>query len=239
MLTIDNDWAPDCAIDTVAQVLRENRIKTTWFVTHMSPAIEHLRDEPELFELGIHPNFLPDSTHGPDIHAVLEHMNSILPDATSMRSHSLVQSGPIMDSVTTDTSITVDSSIFLPEMANIVPVNYLTPHGRLTRVPFFWADDYEMMKAKSNWHLERYKDVAGVKVLMFHPIHIALNSNDVNSYSHVKASLEDLNNTTADQLAELISNSEEGIHTCFDEIIAYMKNAGICGRFMREFTLNG
>ena len=58
-LTFDIDWAPDWMIEEVASILIEHNVKTTWFVTHASPAIDKLRQMPELFELGIHPNRLP------------------------------------------------------------------------------------------------------------------------------------------------------------------------------------
>ncbi|HEY8645027.1 MAG TPA: hypothetical protein VIL77_04030 [Gaiellaceae bacterium] len=63
-LTLDVDWCPDSAIDDVAELLIERDVPATWLVTHTSPAIDRLRLRADLFELGIHPNFLPGSTHG-------------------------------------------------------------------------------------------------------------------------------------------------------------------------------
>src|SRR5260370_36233031 len=62
VLTLDIDWAPDFVIDHVAQRLIEHQVCATWFVTHASPAVDRLRRRPDLFELGIHPNFFPGST---------------------------------------------------------------------------------------------------------------------------------------------------------------------------------
>jgi hypothetical protein len=64
LLTLDIDWAPDAAIDFVAEILVSRGVKATWFVTHDSPGVRRLRARPDLFELGIHPNFLPGSSHG-------------------------------------------------------------------------------------------------------------------------------------------------------------------------------
>ena len=58
VLTLDMDWAPDCAIDFVSEELVSREVRATWFVTHASPAVHRLREHPELFELGIHPNNL-------------------------------------------------------------------------------------------------------------------------------------------------------------------------------------
>jgi peptidoglycan/xylan/chitin deacetylase (PgdA/CDA1 family) len=63
-VTLDVDWASDAMIDQTARILLEHEVPATWFITHASAAVDRLRDHPELFELGIHPNFLPGSTHG-------------------------------------------------------------------------------------------------------------------------------------------------------------------------------
>ena len=55
LITFDVDWAPDCAIDFVVDALCKFNVKSTWFITHMSPAIERLMTMPTLFEIGIHP----------------------------------------------------------------------------------------------------------------------------------------------------------------------------------------
>src|SRR5215467_8520985 len=96
ILTFDIDWAPDFMIDHVAGILVEARVRATWFVTHSSDAIDRLREHPDLFELGIHPNFLPGSSHGSSPQEVLQTCMTIVPEAQSFRTHSLVQSTPLL-----------------------------------------------------------------------------------------------------------------------------------------------
>ena len=56
------DWAPDFIIEKVDEILKERNIKATWFVTHKSAYLKNLSKNRN-YELGIHPNFLPnDST---------------------------------------------------------------------------------------------------------------------------------------------------------------------------------
>ena len=57
LITVDIDWAPDIAIAATAKYLIENEVKATWFITHASPEVERLKEYPQLFELGVHPNF--------------------------------------------------------------------------------------------------------------------------------------------------------------------------------------
>lgn len=226
LLTFDVDWAPDFMIDDIATRLVERGVRATWFVTHASPAIDRLRSRPELFELGIHPNFLPGSTHGGDTAAVLEHITAVVPEAVSMRSHCVVQSGPLLAEVVERTRIRIDSSIFLPEMPHIRLVTHLTPHGRLLRVPFFWADDYEMLKPEPAWRAAPMLETPGLKVLMFHPVHIALNSPDAETWARTRAALPPLQELTR-QGAAAHAHAGDGARTLFERIVEHNGASGL------------
>src|SRR5437870_1859007 len=153
VLTFDVDWAPDFAIDFVAEQLVQHQIRATWFVTHDSPAIERLRRHPELFELGIHPNFLPGSTHGATTHEVLRHCMTMVPEAVSLRTHCLFQSTPLLCDVLTLTPIRVDASLYLPHARALSPNEYQWRGETLLRVPHFWEDDFEMERTVPCWSL--------------------------------------------------------------------------------------
>jgi hypothetical protein len=185
VITIDIDWAPDFAIETLAGILRGQRVKATWFVTHESPAIDALAAEPELFELGIHPNLLPGSTHGASIGEALDHVMALVPDAVSMRAHSIFQCGPLLDEVVRRTPVRIDSSIFVPNLAHVQPVAHLTPSGPLTRIPFIWMDYHETMRATPDW-TDRCARMPGVKDFAFHPMHVVLNSTTYERYVDFK-----------------------------------------------------
>src|SRR5262245_36009701 len=114
VITFDIDWAPDFVIDAVAARLAAARARSTWFVTHASPAVDRLRGLGPLVELGAHPNFLPRSTHGASIDDVLRHIAACAPEATSVRTHGLLQSGEIMEAIMRRTSYRVVSNEFLP-----------------------------------------------------------------------------------------------------------------------------
>src|SRR5262245_52214399 len=114
VLTLDVDWAPDFIINFVSTILIQNKIRATWFITHNSPSIEKLRAYPDLFELGIHPNFLRGSTHGTTEVDVLMHCMKLVPGATSLRTHGLFQSTGLLAQVVELTSINTDCSLFLP-----------------------------------------------------------------------------------------------------------------------------
>lgn len=171
-LTIDLDWADDEAIDLTADILMATGSRATWFATHRSSAVERLLERPDQFEVGIHPNYLPASTHGASVEEVLEHMLDLFPEAVSSRSHSVYQSGPQLAHMRAHSPIRVDSSQFLPEQHHVQPFEHLTPAGPLMRLPFVWADDYEMLKPKPEWRPDRLLSNPGYQVLLFHPVHI-------------------------------------------------------------------
>jgi hypothetical protein len=221
VLTIDIDWAPDFIIEHVANILIKQQVKATWFVTHSSPALSLLRANTQLFELGIHPNFLPNSTHGINPKQVLNHCISLVPEARSMRTHSLTQSTPLLNQVLTLTPIILDSSIYLPHMEGIQPISYWWHGKELLRLPIFWEDDLEMERPDSCWTLEavtHYKE--GLKIFDFHPIHIVLNSRNDEAYQRLKSKkkIQDLT------MSEIEPNINRGIGTLtlFMDLVEYL-----------------
>jgi peptidoglycan/xylan/chitin deacetylase (PgdA/CDA1 family) len=186
-LTFDIDWAPDWMIEEVALILIEHNVKATWFVTHASPAIDKLRQMPELFELGIHPNCLPGSTHGNTEDEVLSHIKEIVPEAISMRTHGLYQSSNFLMKAARNYGIEIDVSILLYNTPYIIPHQINWGGGTILRIPFFWEDDLEMYQANPIWDLSDTKYArSGLKIVNFHPIHIVLNTPRFDFYKTLK-----------------------------------------------------
>ena len=59
------------------------------FATHKSTLIDSLAASGAV-EVGLHPNFLPGSTHGRDLKSVIAHVCELYPRARCFRSHSLL-----------------------------------------------------------------------------------------------------------------------------------------------------
>ena len=219
VLTIDIDWAPDFAIDFVAERLMAGGCRATWFVTHESPAVRRLANFPELFDLGIHPNFLPGSSHGNTQDEVLDHCMSLVPNALSMRTHCLVQSTPLLANVMARTPISVDVSLFLPDVPALQPFEYQWSGRTLLRVPYIWEDDFEMERSRPNWNANRLlRSGGGPKVFDFHPIHVYLNSPNAEQYREVKRRYPDLTKVTESQLASHV-HSGAGTRTLFADLL--------------------
>lgn len=224
ILTFDIDWAPDFIIDHIASRLREKRLSATWFATHRAAALDRLRERPDLFELGIHPNFLPGSTHGNTPAEVLAHMTEIVPEAVSVRTHGLAQSGPILAAIMS-AGLKADLSLFLPGMPGIRPVKFWSGGAPLLRIPYFWSDDHEMEKPAPSWSLSSLSAVEGLKVINFHPVHLYLNAGDMKPYAALKRQCPRLIELSA-EAAEPYVRRGEGVQTFFEELTDHLATKG-------------
>ena len=238
IITLDIDWAPDFVIDTVAETLIQSQVKATWFVTHHSPAIDRLKQHKKLFELGIHPNFLPHSTQGKTPTEVLDYCMDLVPDAMSMRTHALVQSSPLFIEIMAQTPIKRDVSLFLPRCSWIQPFEYRL-HGRsLWRIPYFWEDDFEMEAITPSWEITSLiKNDKGLKIFNFHPIHIYLNSKNIASYQKLKQHVPKLFESTPENTRKFINTTAPGSGQMYATLIKYIaiKKNSMC---IRDIHLN-
>lgn len=217
VITLDCDWAPDFMLKEISQILTKNKIKATWFITNNSPFLSELKSN-SLYELGIHPNFDIGSTHGNSVDEVLKNMKKIVPDAVSVRTHKLFQSTPILSKFQ-NYGIKNDVSLLLYKTPNLQP-HYLN-YFKLFRLPFFWEDDLEMNEDVL-WNDKKIFSVKGMKIFNFHPIHICLNSENIQAYEKLKAKKKIIK-IKHDDLKDLI-NKKEGVRTLFNNIILHLKN---------------
>ena len=227
-ITLDIDWAPDHVIDRVAEQLVAANVRATWFVTHASPAVDRLRQHPALFELGIHPNFLPGSTHGSTAADVIDHCMTLVPDARSMRTHSLVQSTVLLETIMARTPVETDVSLFLPGHRGLARVVQPLRARPLTRLPFWWEDDFEMYCPVSDWQLAARCANAepGLCILNFHPIHVALNSPSLDGYEALKRVAPVLGRASAEQIAMHRAQHVDGVGSAFGGVVAWLAAHG-------------
>ena len=120
-LTFDIDWACDEVLADTIDLVEQADIYATWFVTHDTPLLKRLRDNPK-FELGIHPNFnnilagRPDPANGMSAEETVDRLLSLVPEAKSVRSHSMTQSSVLLK-LFLDKGLTHDCNHFIPHQA--------------------------------------------------------------------------------------------------------------------------
>jgi hypothetical protein len=225
-VTLDIDWAPDFAIDFTAGLLKAARVPATWFVTHVSPAVDRLRAHPDIFELGLHPNFLPGSTHGASPEEVLDHCQALVPEARSIRTHCLVSSTPLLDLMITRAGLKTDVSLFAPRTPGLRPFEYYWRGQSFWRVPFFWEDDFEMERGSPCWTLDEYLELgAGLQVFNFHPIHVCLNSADMAPYGRLKQQAPQLAEASEETITGFV-NPGVGTRSLFCALVDHLGRAG-------------
>jgi hypothetical protein len=188
LVTFDTDWAPDWILQDVADILLRSRVRATWFITNDGPATRALLREP-LFEVGLHPNFLPGSSHGSSPEDVMAHLKSIAPEAVSVRSHSLCQSEPLLKIMVERFGIAHDCSIHLPLQAGVTPhvIRLGADTPPLVRLPHVFQDNMYMFE-KRPWSLgQPWFTSPGLKIFCFHPIHVVMNACSMTDYEQVKS----------------------------------------------------
>ena len=191
-ITLDVEWASDEIIDYISSIFLKNNIKSTWLVTHPSESMKRILKNSELFEAGIHPNFMSNTTQGKNMDEIMSYLLKICPQAKIMRTHCLYQSTHIFDAILEKfPSIKIDVSLFLPYCRNIeqhkLYVCSCYPQRYMVRIPYVWEDDLELRSPNPAFKFNENKfSGSGLKILNFHPLYIALNSNSWDSYLNFK-----------------------------------------------------
>lgn len=222
IITIDVDWVPDFIISEIADILIRNHAKATWFITHDSEATRKLSDYPKLFEVGLHPNFMENSTQGTTPKEVMTYLKKIVPDAVSVRTHALVQSTILLRMLASEFGIRNDVSLLLPRAPYIIPHRmYLSENSYLVRLPYFWQDDVEALHPTPSYSLEdKFHHIPGLKIYDFHPIHIVLNTHTLINYKNLKSNT-DIPMCKSSDITKF-KNKLCGSGTFFEELIRHM-----------------
>ena len=208
-LSLDLDWAIDEVIEDTLDLLRSHNRPATLFCTNGSPALSDLALGDQ-FELAIHPNFNPllSNTSTEDYLTVLKNLLTLFPTATGIRSHSLVQSSPILYA-SKELGLQYDSNLYHPDQAK----PYVDFSG-LVRFTHGWTDlghlldkdDFELASLRLKPDQEN--------ILCFHPIHIFLNTPTDEFYQNAKKYYKDY-----PPLKECKNTSGKGIRDLFLDIL--------------------
>ena len=193
VLTSDTDWASDACIDDVAAAAGQLGITPVFFATNESPALARLERLGQA-EVGLHPNFRPGSSHGPDVGSVIDHVCRLFPNARGFRSHSFFDTFEITETLRAR-GLEYDSNLCLDMEPDMRPLKHVSG---LTRFPIFWEDNVHWLRGR-RWDVDAMLETfltPGLKVLNVHPVNFALNIPDESFYQSVKGEVASL--TTAD-----------------------------------------
>ena len=197
VFTTDIDWASEHCIQTLLTSVQEKGVVPTAFATHKSAVLEAASAAGHV-NVGLHPNFLPGSTHGKTREETINHVFRLFPKANCFRSHAMVDDSHISMAMKTR-NILYDSNLCLYMQAGLIPLHHWTG---ILRFPMFWADDIHWRR-DGEFCLQPYEDLffsPGLKIIGVHPFMFTLNLSDHETYTRLKPKISTLTNKEADEL---------------------------------------
>ena len=220
--TSDTDWASEEIIKYSHNILSGNDLKLTYFITHSSSFLNELETLGRV-RLLIHPNFLPNSSHGNSFEEVIDYCTNLVPDADGFRSHRYFEVNDVMDEFVKRGFKFVSNHCTRCE-THIKPLNL---RKGLLSIPIFLEDgDYLTMDPTFNFNnLIPRLESPGLKVINFHPAHMAFNTPDFSYTRSIKDSMsrEAWNNIGTSQLQKL-ENKKLGVRKTIQQIIEFAFN---------------
>jgi peptidoglycan/xylan/chitin deacetylase (PgdA/CDA1 family) len=232
-LTFDIDWAHDDVIKDTIEILAAENVKATFFITHDCDALNDLRLN-RSFELGIHPNFNPLLNAEPGLKPftqVVDHLMLLIPDAKSVRSHSLVQSSRILDYFAS-CGLRIDANIYIPISSGIICKPFVI-WNNILRVPHFWEDDLYLLRNDIvNYDVSTFLSYEGIKVFDFHPIHVYLNTESITRYENAKPHYHN-----AGELIKFRNHGADGTRQFLIDLIRESKSRGLTFRTLEELLV--
>lgn len=237
-LTFDLDWACDEVIAHTLNILEEEDVPATLFVTHDTPLLKRMRANPKL-ELGAHPNFIPLHLGNCDISEfqaytrhVLEEYRQLLPEATTLRSHGLTQNTRLMDLIG-EMGYTRESNLLITLSSGMNLRPFYHWNG-LMRVPYFWEDDIHCVEIErkfwdNSWDVAPFLDNTCLKVFDFHPIHVFLNTESLNRYEKARPHFHN-----PDILRQLANKGSRGDEHFLRDLICETRKRGYSFGLMRD-----
>ncbi len=215
--TTDIEWSPDWAIRDLYGLADEYGVPLTPFLTHRSDYLERrlrVRDAASSGDVGLHPNFLPGSTHGATVDEVIATAKALWPDAVSFRSHCFYDDTRMLRKMA-DQGFRYDSNLFAFLQPMLVPLR--TVAGTV-RLPVFWEDDVHS-GASLPWELSAVRsafDGPGLKIVNVHPLRVALNVPDEESHESQRRL-----RTAVDIDARAHAHRGKGTRTFLEELFAH------------------
>jgi hypothetical protein len=181
--TSDVDWASEPAIQIQQDIYDRYEIKATYFITHHSALLQKWHKQNKI-QLGIHPNFLPGSSHGSSFNEVIDTVMKLAPGARCFRAHRCFDVSPVTDALV-EKGILYDSNLITDLQQNIAPLKH---ESGLIRFPCFYEDGIHF-KWHRNWDFAEYAEIfsrSGLKIISAHPMITALNVTSKEYWAELK-----------------------------------------------------
>lgn len=181
LVTVDIDWACESAIEDTLDFLMNQNIVPTVFVTHRSPRVEASLNE---IEVGLHPYFDPSSSHGSSIPEVVEHVMNLPHNLPAFRCHRFAHCNSSLQAMV-EAGMLISSNVCTD--LEIVPP--FKDRFGLLEIPIFLEDGGYLWRKRPlevNQILREKMAGQGLKVMIIHPMHFAINTPDFDYMYKIK-----------------------------------------------------
>jgi len=218
--TSDVDWASEYAIEQSLRYFKKAGLSPTIFSTHKSKVLDEWDGH-----IGIHPNFLPDSSQGNSYDEVLDFVFDLVPGATCFRAHRYFEVNDVYEKLyARGIRYASNTCTFLE---NIPPFLH---RNNMVQFPVFLEDGaYLYNKGDLSFKsVEHIFSTAGLKVIDIHPMHLMLNTPYFAYARKIKdtVSKEEWNSFDEQAIKKMRSN-EIGIANFIDEMIEFIHKNNI------------
>ena len=201
-INIDIDWAPDPVIEYALDILDEYSARATLFCTHEMGAGARGR------EICVHPNYRGAGTE----EEILNAIRRLFPRARGVRGHGSHFSY-YLAGLYSARGLLFDSSYYYPAG----PCRPYKMFYGLMEIPYFFIDDL-FFKEDGLAEPDLTDSPEGVKVFVFHPVHLFLNTESQQRYLDAKQYYK-----MPDKLAEH-RNPGRGAETFFRKLLEHAVN---------------
>jgi hypothetical protein len=212
-VTIDTDWAPDPVIRDTMDLLDDFDIPATIFSTHDDGVAldEH-------HERALHPNFFDGKQDG----VVLSDIADLFPDANGVRSHGLYTYTDLRTNYS-DFDLTYESNYLLFGQ----DISPFLMYNNILQFPIHFMDDMWMRRGKPE--ITPWIELGNLCVVAFHPVHIFLNTVDIDYYKRHKHLYQDPKELRNHRY------SGRGVRTVFQEILETIETTSTRVETLRTF----
>lgn len=231
-VTVDLDWACEAAITETLDFLDERQVLATVFATHRSARVEAALDR---IEVGLHPYFGEDSSHGRSVDEVVRYVLDLPHNLPAFRCHRYASCNASREALT-KAGLWISSNV-CTDLESLTP--FEDRYGA-TEVPIFMEDGGYLLRQHTLDGSGRLQDrlrEPGVKVLVVHPMHFALNTPHFGYMADIKRSLSRAawNRLTTSDLDSLRWRGR-GIRDLVVEVIAGASEVTTLGRAAQQRT---
>lgn len=171
IVTLDLDWACEPAIEETLAYLDKRNIIPTVFVTHLSRCVENSFQR---LDVGLHPYFGTDSSHGDTIPKVVDHVMALPHNIPAYRCHRFASCNHSKQ-LMAERGMRLSSNV-CTDLEVIPPFK---DRFGLLEVPIFLEDGGYLWRKhplEMNATLEERLASPGIKLIIIHPMHFALNT---------------------------------------------------------------